>query len=113
MTATKLSRPFRERNALEHLGPGAGERSCPGNRDLHRRPRETFAEMRRFLAVNGYREFLPAAEGSRKKSSKTRWTWSLTHYAPALERPALSAAPFRSAAVIVPSGATLVKTCIR
>lgn len=72
MTATKLSRPFRERNALERLGPGAGERSCPGSRDLHRRPRETFAEMRGFLAVKGYREFLPAAEGSRKKSSKTR-----------------------------------------
>ena len=54
--------------------------------------------MHRFLAVKGYREFLPAAEGARKKTSKTGRTWSLTRYAPTRSRGRLLRRASRTAA---------------
>lgn len=59
--------------------------------------RQTFAEMRRFLAAKGYRELLPrleaAREGKRAYDALIAVAHAIRRYA--LERPALSAAALR------------------
>ena len=77
----------------------AGEiESCTGDR------RETLAEMRRFLAVKGYRELLPRLEAARAGKTAENALVAIAHAirAYALERPALSAAAFRSSAADCP-----------
>lgn len=62
--------------------------------------RQTFAEMRRFLAAKGYRELLPrlvaAREGKSSYDALIAVAHAIRRYA--LERPALSAAALRAAA---------------
>lgn len=66
--------------------------------------RETFTEMRRFLAIKGYRELLPRLEtaraGRRAENALIAVAHAIRRYA--LERPALSAAAFRTAAADCP-----------
>jgi len=76
----------------EEIETGTGER------------RGGLAEMRRFLAVKGYRELLPRLEAARRgKHAETALiavAQAMRRYA--LERPALSAAAFRTAAADCP-----------
>lgn len=62
--------------------------------------RQTFAEMRRFLAAKGYRELLPRLEVAREGKSACDALIAVAHAIRryALERPALSAAALRIAA---------------
>lgn len=68
--------------------------TCTGDK------RNTVEEMRRFLALKGYRELLVrlrlAREGKRAEQALTAVAQAMRCYA--LERPALSAAAFRTAA---------------
>lgn len=61
--------------------------------------RDNFAEMRRFLALKGYRELLQRLEVAREEKSGSDALDAVAHAmrAYALERPALSAAAFRTA----------------
>jgi len=66
--------------------------------------RGTFSEMRRFLAVKGYRDLLPRLESARKGKYAENALIAVAHAirSYALERPALSAAAFRTAAADCP-----------
>lgn len=66
--------------------------------------RGTFSEMRRFLAVKGYRDLLPRLESAREDKYAENALIAVAHAIRryALELPALSAAAFRTAAADCP-----------
>lgn len=72
--------------------------TCTGER------RNSIQEMRRFLAVKGYRELLERLQGARegKHSEEALVAVAQAMRAYALQRPALSAAAFRTAAADCP-----------
>ncbi|WP_298252996.1 TetR-like C-terminal domain-containing protein [Bradyrhizobium sp.] len=72
--------------------------ACTGDK------RETVEEMRRFLAVKGYRELLQCLRTARDGKDSEEALRAIAHEMRkyALQRPALSAAAFRSAAVDCP-----------
>jgi hypothetical protein len=78
----------------------AGEiEACTGDK------RDTIEEMRRFLAVKGYRELLERLKAARAGKAGDEALDAVAHALRgyALDRPALSAAAFRSAAADCPA----------
>lgn len=112
MTATKLSRPFRERNALEHLDRELAKdlaqeiEICTGNR-ANRSPRCTASLPSR--ATGNFCRPQKAREKKRRRRAELGRSRDTLLRAREVGSSAAPPGP----RPIVPSGATLVKTCIR